>query len=429
MAITRRSFTLATIVASAAAADRSWAQGELERISKAHAGKTVRVLFGGGGAWDALAVGAKELAAAAGINLEITVAGYNDRYSKFILDTSTGANSFDCYPLAYQWKYDVDKSLADFSEMAAKVEGAAPLTLEDYPAQPLEIYAKANNRLIGLPIIGDVTFIGRNTRLLRNAGASTAPPTSWNDVVRNGRQVKNDQIAGYALPAGKTIQTANIWTLIFHANGGRYFASNGAPLFDSPESVNAVRMLSDELQEINPPGNLTWDFPQVLNSLTSGQSAQAMIWAGSISAARDRAKSPAAGNLEFSPTPNVSLLGGWAISVNRSSKALDAAVFLSTWLTSEAMTRRMVPLGGAPLRKSVLSDARYAASHPQYQAILGSLEGAVVQFPPIPQSEQLQTIIYDELNAVLSRTKAVEPAIADMQRKAVAFLNRRGLIK
>jgi multiple sugar transport system substrate-binding protein len=131
----------------------------------------------------------------------------------------------------------------------------------------------------------------------------------------------------------------------------------------------------------------------------------------------------------WSASPGGSLLGGWGVAVNRRSRNLDAAKFWASWLTSTPMTRRLVPLGGTPCRRSAYKYPAFVARYPQYPAMLAALEGDLLTYPPVPQAEQLHIVIFDELNAAIARTKSPEQAAEDMQHKAMDFMTKRGLIR
>lgn len=438
MSMTRRTFSTSIMAGTsmmalplAAAMPRlGLAAGEaMPEISQRFAGTTLRVLFGAAAAWDALTIGAREIADAAGIRLELTNANYSDRYSKLILDASSGANTFDCYVLAYQWKHEAAPFLAPMNDVEAEVPEAAPLDLDDYPPNLLDGYRMDDGTLVGLPIVGDVTFIVRNTDAFDAAGLPLEPPpASWREILANGQKLTTGEQHGFGMPGGKSVQTAIIWILLFHEHGGRYFDESGKPQFDSPASVNAIRFMVEELHKISPPGNITWDYPQILSSFTTGQSAQAMIWSASFGTVNDPARSEVAGKVAWSSTPASTLLGGWAITVNRASANADAGKFFSSWLASRWMTDRLVTLGGAPCRRSTFTNPAFVETFPQFPTLLAALEGPVIQYPSVPQAEQLHILIYDELNAAISGLKAPEQAARDMQAKAVEFMTRRGLL-
>ena len=146
--------------------------------------------------------------------------------------------------------------------------------------------------MVTIPIVGDVSFTIWNKAAYRTAGLDPEQgPTTWKQLFENGQKLRGGDQFGYNLPAGKTIQTACVWITLFHSFGGQYFDSAGRPLLDSAASVAAFRFMVENLGKISPPGNLTWDFPEMLASLSTAQAAQGYMWAGGVTALYDPSKS------------------------------------------------------------------------------------------------------------------------------------------
>lgn len=87
----------------------------------------------------------------------------------------------------------------------------------------------------------------------------------------------------------------------------------------------------------------------------------------------------------------------WAVGINDSSKNKEAAAHWATYLAS----REVQHDAPAPARISVLSDPGLVASRPHFPAVLAALGGELALFPNVPQSAQIITYMYEELNAVL----------------------------
>ncbi len=127
--------------------------------------------------------------------------------------------------------------------------------------------------------------------------------------------------------------------------------------------------------------------------------------------------------------PQASLLGGWSMGVNDSSRSKDAAKLYVAWLTSPEIVRRMGLIGGAPARISALKDAELIKQAPNRPAVLAGLQGDVAEYPPIKEAEQIHIMIYDEVNAAVAKIKTPEQAASDLQGKVESFMRRRGYLK
>lgn len=435
MPITRRDFaagvSAAALMPTLSSSSHAQTAAVTTRLPKTYAGARLRVLFGSGGAWDIMKRGLDEFSTATGIALEVTTAQYMDRYTKMMLDVTSGSNSFDTFPLAYQWKFDAAPYLADLSNINSEIKDSPPLDLEDYPAKPLEIYSKVDGRLISIPVIGDLTFIAWNKRLYEAAGLDPERgPATWEELVANGKKLTGGDKFGLGMAAGKNIQTACMWMLVFLSAGGRYFAENGQPALNSKEGVAALEYMVNQFKPISPSGNLTWDFSEVCDSFGSGQSAQALMWPAGFGIISDPKKYPAsAGNFGWSVTPGGSLLGGHGVAVSAKSPNIEAAKLFVSWLGSKEIVRRTALNGGAPLRSSVLRDPELVAKYPFYPAVYAGLSGTVQQFMPVKEVEQIHRLMFEQMNAALSGMKPAKAACDDMQSRVLDFMKRRGILK
>lgn len=433
--ITRRTLGLAAAAATIAldpfARARAQAPATATRnLPRAYSGTTLNVVWGPEPVNSAIANFTKEFQDATGINIQWTNVAHSERYQKIILDTTSNTNSFDVYLNAYQWKQELAPYVIDHSKLDQEVKGAPPMDLDDYPKRALDVQGRVGDKLMALPLNGSVTFLVWNKKAFQAAGIDpdTAPRT-WEEVYQNGLKLRTGNQFGYNMPAGKNIQAACQWITIFHGLGGTYLDGNGMPNFGGEAGLGAMRMMSERLEKISPPGNLTWDNPEMINAVATGQAAQGFLWTGGFSTVLDPTKSVVAGSLGYAPCPQGALLGGWAVSVNAKSKNLDAAKLFVAWLTCKENGLRLAPLTGQPARISAFLDPDAVRKFPLLPAVLAGLSGPVAEYPPIKQSEQISILIYNEANAVCSGTKTAEAGAADLQAKVTDFMKRRGYLR
>ncbi|MFI5015390.1 MAG: ABC transporter substrate-binding protein [Hyphomicrobiales bacterium] len=424
--IRRRSF----ILGAAGLAGLDWPARAAVELPRRYAGTTLNILSRSSPSIDATINVGPQFTAATGINLQYTRIAPGDQYQKMILDLTSGTHSFDVTLFVYQWKYEVAPYLAELSTLERDVPGAPPLALDDYPPTLLDIYCKADNRLVGLPLIGDVSFMLWNKDAYRAAGLDPeAAPTTWQDIAQRGRKMTAGGKFGYALPAGKAIQCAVTWILLYHAFGGRYFDAAGRPDLGGEAGLAAMRYMADELEPIAPPGNLTWDYNEMLGSFLTAQSAQGLMWPGGFASLYDPAKSAVVGRFGLAPPPGGALLGGTSIGINAKSTQPEAARLYLAWLTSPDTVKRTAFGGTSPARISALSDAALIERYPHYPAVRTAMIGPTFGYIPFKESEQIHMMMYDEANAACAKAKTPEQAAADLQDKAMQFMKRRGYIR
>ena len=431
--ITRRALGMGAATALFTPALRSRAaeaqSSVTQNLPKTYSGTTLNIVWGPDPVNQAIAAYSRNFMEATGIGISWTNVAHSERYQKIILDTTSNTNSFDIYLNAYQWKQELAPFLIDHAHIDLEVKGAPPLDLDDYPKRALEVYTKVGPKMMALPLQGSLTFLVWNRKAYRDAGIDpgTAPKT-WDEVYRNGLKLHAGPQYGYNLPAGKNIQAACQWITLFQDLGGSYFDAKGLPAFDSPQAMNAMRLMATQLEKVSPPGNLTWDNPEMINAVATGQAAQGFMWTGGFSTLMDPAKSVVAHDLGYAATPQGALLGGWAVSVNAKSRHLDAAKLYVAWLTSREISQALAPITGQTARISSFQDKAAVQKFPVLPAVLAGLQGPLAEYPPIRQSEQICIFIYNEASAVCAGTKTPEQGAADLQTSVMSFMKRRGYL-
>jgi multiple sugar transport system substrate-binding protein len=167
----------------------------------------------------------------------------------------------------------------------------------------------------------------------------------------------------------------------------------------------------------------------VLNSFSTGKSAQAIMWPGGFATLSDPAKSAVAGNYAMTPPPGGALLGGTSIGVNAKAKQAEAARLYVAWLTSPEIVRRNAANGTAPARISALSDPALIQKFPHYPEVRTAMLGDTFGYIPMRESEQVLVMMSDEVNAACAKTKTPEQAANDLQAKVMQFMTRRGFFR
>jgi multiple sugar transport system substrate-binding protein len=420
----RRGFLLGAAGLAGLSSRRALAADTLPRR---YVGTTLNILSRSSPSVDATIKAGPQFTEATGIDLQYTRIAPGDQYQKMILDLTSGTHSFDVTLFVYQWKYEVAPYLADLTTLENDVPGAPSLALDDYPQTLLDIYCKVDKRLIGLPLIGDVSFMLWNKDAYRGAGLDPEKgPATWQDIAERGKKMSGGGKYGYALPAGKAIQCAVTWILLYHAFGGRYLDSSGRPDLGGEAGLEAMRFMANELEPIAPPGNLTWDYNEMLGSFLTGQSAQGLMWPGGFASLYDPAKSAVVGRFGMAPPPGGSLLGGTSIGINAKSTQPEAARLYLAWLCSKDTVRQTAMGGTSPARLSALDDPALIARYPHFPGVKTAMLGETFGYMPIKESEQIHMMIYDETNAACAKAKTPEQAAADLQSKATQFMRRRG---
>lgn len=413
--------------AQESAADHpEWAE-VTKTLPTRYAGTTLTILMDPGSAWTNYIEASKEFEEATGITLAPTELQFGDHQQKSYLDALSKTGSFDLNHIVYMWKRNLAPALADVEELAEQVPDAPPLHLDDYIPEVLEIYGRVDGKLIGLPSLGDVTSFIWNKDHYAEAGLDPEQgPGSWEELYEVGKTLQHaPDRYGHCMPAGRSGQSSNVWILLFHAFGGQYFDADMKPQFDSEAGIKAMQFMANELKEISPPGNTTWDFPEMFTAFSTGQCSTSFMWNGGMGDLSDPAKSQVAGRFGIVPTPSVSLLGGWTLTISEYSQNKEAAYLYLSWFTSPEIVKKMAMTTGAPARPSVINDPEIQERYPYLATTVEALKTSI-EFPPIKEVDQIFAWISIEANAAVSGAKTAEQAAHDLQNQVLDMMTKQG---
>ena len=189
-----------------------------------------------------------------------------------------------------------------------------------------------------------------------------------------------------------------------------------------------MKFMVEKLKGISPPGIITWGFSDVINAFCARETAQTYMWPGAMGTISDPKQSRVAGRFGWSPSPEKPLVGGWGIGVNKDSANKEAAYLYVVWFASPEIRKRVALIGGAPLRISVLTDPELVAKIPYFPAYQAAYEQAI-EWPAIKEMDQLDVLIANEVNAMVSGVKSPEQAAHDLQEKTFDLMKRYGYYK
>ncbi len=378
-----------------------------------------------------------EFEKATGIKVQVSTMSYTDVHNKLALDFAGKTGTYDAFAYAYQWYgefVDANHAIEPLDNWAQK-PGFPELKLDDYIPTALNTYGRHNGVLYGLPIVGDVEFLMYNKAMLEKAGFKEAPKT-WDDLAKMGKSLtvdtngdgKPDQY-GFGLMGGRSAQAAGTFFNLFYAHGGKVFDNEMKPQFDSPAGVKALSIMAGDLKAISPPDCNTWDFPENMNAFMQGKTAMALFWPGAAGLVKDPTKSKVAGQVGFALSPNnSSLLGGWAMGINKYSQNKEAAYLFISWLTSPETQIKYARAGGGPTRKSVLYNEELVKQYPWFPIIAENMAVAK-PFPNIPETEEIIRYCYEAGNDVVTGAKVPAEAAKELNDRTYKLMADHGYIK
>jgi len=286
----------------------------------------------------------------------------------------TGSDAFDVFQLNEQWVgqfYDNrwvqpledldgdfawDDELIEFDGVGRWDEEARTTSTDGTP--------------YSLPINGNIHEFMYRTDLYDQLGLEV--PTTWDEVVANGRAARDAGVADGYVVRGQT-PTYDFSALLFAA-GGSWFADEAAgdwtPQAESPEFRQALEQFK-ALADVGPDAPQTIAQAEATSLMQGGSVLQATLVSAVAAPLEDEGSSTVAGQIGYSVLPGGTPVSGvWTVGVptglpdDRSQAAYD---FIS-WLTSREAMQQWADAGGITTRTDVTSD------RPELQVVIDSAD-------------------------------------------------------
>ena len=143
-----------------------------------------------------------------------------------------------------------------------------------------------------------------------------------------------------------------------HANpyGAKVFDDNWEPIFDSPESIEALYFLKDVVK-YGPPGIPGFDVSAADNSFLLGQAAMQIDHDKIAGLARDPKQSKVVGKVGFARHPGQKThsteTGGFGVGIPWNAQNKEAAFLFIQWMTSKEISQIVAERGGMSNRISI----------------------------------------------------------------------------
>jgi multiple sugar transport system substrate-binding protein len=264
-----------------------------------------------------------------------------------------------------------------------------------------------------------------NRKLFQAAGLS-APPTTWQELVDQGKKLTSGNTYGVML--GSSGFGSFLWFPFAWQNGAALLSDDGkSALFDSPEGQEAWQFYADLYltQKIVPDdiksATTSWDqyFAPFI------QERVAMMMTGDWGIKPVQTGAP---NVDFAiaPLPKgkqaATVIGGYNLAIPSTSKNQDAAWGFLQFLTSNEQEATLESYGRLPARQDI-SGSDYAKQHPLFQAFVD--QGPVGRArATVPQWDQIEnTVLADAWDSVVQGQSKPADALSQAAQKTNDLLN------
>ena len=428
---------LACIMAVAAL---TWSSAGLANPYEKYAGTTIVV------SWPALSHFRKaetlveEFTEETGIEVEIDALQYLKLRDRQLLEMSREEGEYDVVSWVVMWKGEyVSKGLltplSQFFTSGSLVDPGYDIddVADAYLQNGGVVGGKKgympgrSGALYGIPFGAETSILAYRKDILEEHGI--APPGTY-DELRSALQKLHAAGVPALTSRGKTgHQVTAGWLLHLAPLGGKIFDDNWNPVFNNAAGVEAAQVMR-EIAQTGPTGVPSFGFGDAAAAFLGGDAAMYIDTLKIASMSRDPKLSKVDGKVGFALHPTGSRCGsetgGFAIGIPANSKNREAAFLFIQYMTSKAGDRRMVELGGDPVRISTIE--HYKDRFAEYPVILEQLPCADPDWRPlIPEWNELNIdVLGQALTEVITTDKPIQPIMDAAADKARAIMEREG---
>jgi multiple sugar transport system substrate-binding protein len=354
-----------------------------------------------------------------GVTLEITEAPYSDQFTRLVTAFQANDATFDLVMLDDPWmpQFGTMNALTDLAALGIERDPDIADVVWDVgtwppprgPVPPSEVGKEP--KLLGVTIVGNVEMF------MYRCDLTPEPPATYDDVLANAQEHNAEGFAGYIIRGLATNPVVADFLPILWSFGGDVFDENWNVVFDSPESLAAVKFLVEDLKAVAQPDPASTDAADRSRLFAIGGGYQSSVWPGEIAVDVLGPESTVVGKACFIPIPagpsgqGVGMMGNWLLAIPEASQNKEAAAAFISWMLEPETQKTYAQNQGIPSRTSVLQDPELTEANPYFPVLAEALQAPPNWRPRTDQWNAVETILGTELNAALAGLKTAEEAV------------------
>jgi len=355
----------------------------LEEVRVKHEGTTVTIAAAVHPSTTAMKQVALEFEQATGVNIVWDEMEEGLVITKALLENQAGTGRYDIIMNCVEYnpffiEAGAIEDLRPYLNNEKNIETPAWHDFEDimYGARDMFYY---EGDIYGVPFAGTLMFLIYNKDIF--AKYDKTPPQTWEEFAQLAKFFKEQGLYGAAFRAQRGWQFTMIWSAFMSPfGGGMIDPDTGRPVMDSPGNIEALKYMIS-LKDFAPLGIENMNYPEVWDALMAGNTAMAIESSSAPSMLENKSVSPVAGKMGYTAMPAgprgaYSGVWGWGYSISSQSKNKDAAWATIVWLTSKLNQDKYLDAGGIVTRESALTDPKYIAKYPHFEALYKTYQQA-----------------------------------------------------
>lgn len=301
-----------------------------------------------------------------GVKVNVTFVAYDALHDKLVTSISGDQPAYDAVLVDDIW-------YAKFAEAGWLLDVTDKIT----PEMREGVFEAAwdvttyKGKVWGMPWLLDQKYFFYNHRMLQEAGIA-APPSTWEELVEQGKILKEKGIVEYPIIWSWGQFEAAICDLVtlIYGNGGEFFDAENKPVFNDERGVEALAWMVESIKNgISNPGSITSVEEDVRNVFSQGKAAFATNWVYMYELTQDPKESNVVGEVSMALMPvfergkdegiaSATINGSMGYSVTAKSANKEVAWQFLEYLTSreiqEEFSAHMLPIWKASFEDPAL---------------------------------------------------------------------------
>lgn len=361
-----------------------------------------------------------EFTAETGVTVNVETVAWDDIRDKIAVAAAGQKAPADVIEVDWSW-------VGEFSS-AGWLEPIT-LTQEDIADIPSLSSFTVDDKILGIPYANDFRIGYYNTEIYEKAGL--AEPKTWDDVASQMKAIKDKNLLAhpYTLPltAGEGTTTSMIW--LTYLRDGKVF--NDDNTLNKENVMKTLEFVDNMIKQglINPVNTTTKDI-DTYRQLTNGEAAFMVGPTSFVGRANDEKESKVVGKImpivppggTGKATQTMALVEG--IGVTKYSENKEAAELFVKWYTSKEMQSKMYDEQNAiPTRTTVLKELIDTGKMKNTGAMLETSKLIQSPFPTgVPKYyAEMSSAIYNAVNKMALGQLTPEQAFEEMDAKVTSL--------
>ena len=377
-----------------------------------------------------------------GIDVEIDYVEYLSMRDRQLLEMSAPEGEYDVVSWVVMWKGEyVSRGLltplSQFFTSPALVDPDYDITdIADAYLQNGGIVGGergylpgVSGALYGIPFGAETSILAYRKDIFEEQGLEV--PTTYEELSAVMQALDAAGIPALTSRGSTGHQVTAAWLFHLAPMGGRVFDAEWNPVVNSPEAVAAAEFLR-EVAQTGPDGIPTFGFGEAAAAFLQGDAAMHLDTLKIAAMSRDPNLSTIDGNVGYALHPEGTRCGaetgGFAMGIPANAPNPEAAFLFIQYMTSKAGDRRMVELGGDPIRISTLEDPAFAEQFPEFPVVAEQLPCADPDWRPlIPEWNELNIdVLGQALTKVITTDEPIQPIMDAANEQIRAIMEREG---